>query len=171
MDNREKYEGVGFPTRLARMFRGLGRPRGTAAYKLARLELQRLSAPVSAAVFVAALFAAVVVLTMATEGGRPEAVVVRAAAEPEAEPPEEAPPDPPEEPVDPTVDVTELFAGASPVPCDCALQNARLPCPSPTPRACSNSCLSVSDAIQPSHPLCPPSPPAFNLSQHQGLFQ
>ena len=29
----------------------------------------------------------------------------------------------------------------------------------------------VSDAIQTSHPLSPPSPPAFNLSQHQGLFQ
>ena len=29
----------------------------------------------------------------------------------------------------------------------------------------------VSDAIQPSHPLLPPSPPALNLSQHQGLFQ
>ena len=28
----------------------------------------------------------------------------------------------------------------------------------------------VSDAIQPSHPLPPPSPFAFNLSQHQGLF-
>ena len=29
----------------------------------------------------------------------------------------------------------------------------------------------VSNAIQPFHPLSPPSPPAFNLSQHQGLFQ
>ena len=29
----------------------------------------------------------------------------------------------------------------------------------------------VGDAIQPSHPLSYPSPPAFNLSQHQGLFQ
>ena len=29
----------------------------------------------------------------------------------------------------------------------------------------------VSDAIQPSHPLLSPSPSAFNLSQHQGLFQ
>ena len=29
----------------------------------------------------------------------------------------------------------------------------------------------VSDAIQPSHSLSPPSPPALNLSQHQGLFQ
>ena len=28
----------------------------------------------------------------------------------------------------------------------------------------------VSDAIQPPHPLSSPSPPAFNLSQHQGLF-
>ena len=29
----------------------------------------------------------------------------------------------------------------------------------------------VGDAIQPSHPLSFPSPPAFNLSQHQGLFK
>ena len=29
----------------------------------------------------------------------------------------------------------------------------------------------VGDAIQPSHPLSSPSPPTFNLSQHQGLFQ
>ena len=29
----------------------------------------------------------------------------------------------------------------------------------------------VSDAIQTSHPLSLPSPPAFNLSQYQGLFQ
>ena len=28
----------------------------------------------------------------------------------------------------------------------------------------------VSDDIQLSHPLSSPSPPAFNLSQHQGLF-
>ena len=29
----------------------------------------------------------------------------------------------------------------------------------------------VSDAIQPCHPLSSPCPPAFSLSQHQGLFQ
>ena len=29
----------------------------------------------------------------------------------------------------------------------------------------------VGDAIQPSHPLSSPFPPAFNLSQHQSLFQ
>ena len=27
----------------------------------------------------------------------------------------------------------------------------------------------IGDAIQPSHPLLSPSPPAFNLSQHEGL--
>ena len=30
---------------------------------------------------------------------------------------------------------------------------------------------SVADAIQPSHPLSSPSPPALSLSQHQGLFK
>ena len=30
---------------------------------------------------------------------------------------------------------------------------------------------SVGDAIQPSHPLLPPSPPALNLSHHQSLLQ
>ena len=28
----------------------------------------------------------------------------------------------------------------------------------------------ISEAVQPSHPLSSPSPPAFNLFQHQGLF-
>ena len=51
------------------------------------------------------------------------------------------------------------------------LQHTRLPCPSPSPRVCSNSCHWVNDDIQPSHPLLSPSPPAFNLSQHQGLFK
>ena len=31
--------------------------------------------------------------------------------------------------------------------------------------------IESSDAIQPSHPLSSPSPPAFSLSQHQDLFQ
>ena len=43
----------------------------------------------------------------------------------------------------------------------------RLPCLSPSPGACSK----FGDAIQPFHPLSSLSPPAFNLSQHQGLFQ
>ena len=53
------------------------------------------------------------------------------------------------------------------------LQHARPPCPSPTPEVYSNSWTfsQLDDAIQPSHSLLSPSPPAFNLSQHQGLSQ
>ena len=40
-----------------------------------------------------------------------------------------------------------------------------------TPRAYLTLIHRVSDAIQLSHPLSSPSSPAFNLSQHQGLFQ
>ena len=52
------------------------------------------------------------------------------------------------------------------------LQNARLPCPSPTPGACSNSC-SLSQWCHPTISSCveSPLPPSFNLSQDQGLFQ
>ena len=48
------------------------------------------------------------------------------------------------------------------------LQHARPPCPSPTPGVHVHR---VSNAIQPSHPLSSPSPPAPNPSQHQSLFQ
>ena len=44
------------------------------------------------------------------------------------------------------------------------LQHARLPCPSPSPGVCSNSCpLSSVVAIQPSYPLLLPSLPALIL--------
>ena len=51
------------------------------------------------------------------------------------------------------------------------LQHTRLPCPSPTLRACSNWYPS-SQWWHPtiSSPVIP-FPPGFNLSQHQGLFQ
>ena len=45
------------------------------------------------------------------------------------------------------------------------------PCPSPTPRAHSNTFLWVGDAIKPLHPLSSLSTSVFNLSQHQGIFQ
>ena len=51
------------------------------------------------------------------------------------------------------------------------LQHARPLCPSPIPEACSNSSSSSQWCHQPSHPLSSSSTPAFNLSQHQGLFQ
>ena len=46
-------------------------------------------------------------------------------------------------------------------------QHSRPPCPSPT----QTHVHLVGDAIQSSHPLSAPSPPAPNPSQHQGLFQ
>ena len=49
--------------------------------------------------------------------------------------------------------------------------HARLPCTSPAPRAAQTHVHRVGDIIRLSHPLLSPFPPAFNLSQHQGLFK
>ena len=46
-------------------------------------------------------------------------------------------------------------------------QHARPPCQSPTPKFTQTHVHRVGDAIQPSHPLLSPSPPALNPSQHQ----
>ena len=51
------------------------------------------------------------------------------------------------------------------------LQHAKPPCPSPPPRVYSNSRPLSQWCHQPSHPLSSPSPPALNLSQHQGRPQ
>ena len=48
---------------------------------------------------------------------------------------------------------------------------AGLPVHHQLPEFTQNHVHRVSDAIQPSHPLSSPSPPAPNPSQHQGLFQ
>ena len=45
------------------------------------------------------------------------------------------------------------------------------PVPHHLPELAQTPVHRFSDAIQPSHPLLPPSPHALNLSQHQGLFQ
>ena len=51
------------------------------------------------------------------------------------------------------------------------LQHTRLPCPSLSLWVCSNSCP-LSQWCHPTIcPLSSPSPPAFSLSQHKGLFQ
>ena len=69
--------------------------------------------------------------------------------------------------------------------CCCCCSVAQ-PCPTLWPHGCSTPGFPVlsyllkfaqihvhwvDDAIQPSHPLLSPYPPALNLSQHQGLFQ
>jgi len=54
-------------------------------------------------------------------------------------------------------------------PTDCSTPG--LPVHHQLPELAQTHVHRVSDAIQPSHPLSSPSPPAFNLSQHQGVFQ
>ena len=54
-------------------------------------------------------------------------------------------------------------------PMDC--HTSDLPVHHQLPELTQTPIHSVGDTIQPSHPLSSPSPPAFNLSQHQGLFQ
>ena len=51
------------------------------------------------------------------------------------------------------------------------LQHVRLPCLHCLPQFAQTHVCLISDAIQPSHPLPPSSPSAFNASQHQSLFQ
>ena len=51
------------------------------------------------------------------------------------------------------------------------VHRTRLPSPSLLLEHAQTHVHRVSDAIQPSHRLLSPSPPVFNLSQHQGLFQ
>ena len=52
---------------------------------------------------------------------------------------------------------------------DCSTQS--LPVHKQLPEFTQTDVHQVGDAIQPSHPLSSPSPPIFNLSQHQGLFK
>ena len=54
-------------------------------------------------------------------------------------------------------------------PMDCSLPG--LPVHHHLPEFAQTHIYWVDDAIQPSCPLSSPAPPAFNLSQHQGLFQ
>ena len=54
-------------------------------------------------------------------------------------------------------------------PMDCSIPG--FPVLHHLPELAQTHVLWVSDDIQPCHPLLSPSPPAFNLSQHQGLLQ
>ena len=54
-------------------------------------------------------------------------------------------------------------------PVDCSTPG--LPAHHQIPESTQTHVHRVGDAIQPSHPLSSPSPPTFNLFQHQGLFQ
>ena len=54
-------------------------------------------------------------------------------------------------------------------PMDCSTPG--LPVHHQLPELAQTHVHQIGDAIQPFHPLSSPSPPPFNLSQHQGLFK
>ena len=65
-----------------------------------------------------------------------------------------------------------LVAQSCPTHCDHMNHSTPgLPVPHQLPEFTQTHVHWVSDAIQPSHLMSSPSPPAFNLSQHQGLFK
>ena len=69
------------------------------------------------------------------------------------------------------LDVLVLFSQSCPTLCntmDCSTPG--FPVHHHLPEFTQPHVHRVSDAIQPSHPLSSPSPPALNLSQRQGLF-
>ena len=73
--------------------------------------------------------------------------------------------------------IVQVFYQFSPVTQSCPtlwphkLQHARPPVHHQLPEFTPTHVHWVGDAIQPSHSLSSPSPPAFNLSQHQGLLK
>ena len=120
-----KYEEKGFFRRLGDMFKGLGKPHDTREYKLARIELQRLAAPLTAIVVPIVFGVVLCVVTMIS--GQKKDVIVADIAQIEDEPEElkeeeEIPPDdiepPPMEEVEITVDTPNPnpVATVTPVP-------------------------------------------------------
>lgn len=109
----DKYEEKGYFTRLRLMFKGLGMPRDTAEYKLARTELQRQTAPLVAVVSVVLLVVVLIVVTSMTSVRKDqfEVTVAEAAKDVELEEQqdEETPDDiePPEQEVEIQVDTVD----------------------------------------------------------------
>ena len=66
----------------------------------------------------------------------------------------------------------QLSSGAQSAPTLCDPMDCRpgFPVHHQLPELAQTHVLWVNDAIQPSHPPSSPSPPTFNLSQHQGIF-
>ena len=77
-------------------------------------------------------------------------------------------------PISPTLVIVQFSSVAQSCPTLCDPMNHStpgLPVHHQLPESTQTHVHWVGDAIQPSHPLSSPSPPALNLSQHQGLFQ
>ena len=100
----KRYETKGFFSRLGAMVSGLSKPKSSREYKVARIELQRLMAPLIAIVSVLVLVGSLIVFTMVSENKAKALEITVAQVEkdevvqeetPEEEPPDEPPPEPP----------------------------------------------------------------------------
>ena len=134
----KKYEVKGFFKRLSDMFKGLRQPHDTREYKLARIELQRLAAPLTAIVVPIVFGIVLCVVTMIS--GQKKDIIIADIAQIEDEPEElkeeeEIPPDdiepPPMEEVEITVDTPNPnpVSNVTPVPSPPSAQVSVKPAP------------------------------------------
>ena len=134
----KKYEEKGFFRRLSDMFKGLSKPHDTRDYKLARIELQRLAAPLTAIVVPIVFGIVLCVVTMISS--QKKDVIIADIAQIEDEPEElkeeeEIPPDdiepPPMEEVEITVDTPNPnpVSNVTPVPSPPSAQVSVKPAP------------------------------------------
>ena len=114
----EKYREKGYFRRLKDMFAGLGAPHGSAEYKLARIELQRQSAPLVSVTAVLLLVTVIAVMTMMPKDRGEEYSVTIAEANEEPkdieDPVEEPPPADPEPQPDIEVDIATEISSPAP---------------------------------------------------------
>ncbi len=109
------FEEKGFFRRMKDMFAGLSKPRSSPEYKLARIELQRLVAPL-AAILLPTLGVGILIVVTAVTGQNKQTIQVDIASaqdeeqelQDEQEPEEVEEQTPPEEPVDITVDAPNV---------------------------------------------------------------
>ncbi len=120
------FEEKGFFRRIVDMCKGLSKPKSSAEYKLARVELNRLAAPILAIILPTVAVIVLIVVTKVTSQPQ-ETIEVEIAEvkeeetidEPEPEPEIEPPPEPPDEYVEvqvdtPSVSVSEMVSPAPP---------------------------------------------------------
>ncbi len=109
------FEEKSFFRRMKDMFSGLSKPRSSPEYKLARIELQRLIAPL-AAILLPTLGVIILIVVTAVTGQKKDAIQVEIASiqeeeealEEQQEPEEIEEQTPPEEPIDITVDTPNV---------------------------------------------------------------
>lgn len=102
--------------RFTILFKGLRCPRSSREYKLAKIELQRLLAPLVAGLTVAAVFAVLVVVTGISARPQKTVKLDLAPLDPDPDPPPVDPPDPDPPCVDPQDDPVVEIAVDTPMP-------------------------------------------------------